>query len=229
VLEAKKVAGFDAVVLEAGSATALIAWLKDNGYAFSPEVEAWAKPYVDAGWKITALKVARSKDEKVDKIVAASALRMTFKTDRPLFPYREPDSRSAAQTLEAQNRLLRIYFLSDARYQGELTKDAAWTGKVAWADKLGAADRKKTLELLKLPETAGPETLWLTEFEDNWPYRVAPADLYFSRDPDQSTLKRPAIIEYVSSGMPMDVTMFAIAGTLVVPVLLRKVRRCRTG
>ena len=31
----------------------------DHGNAFSPQVEALAAPYVDAGWKITALKVAR--------------------------------------------------------------------------------------------------------------------------------------------------------------------------
>ena len=42
-------------MLEAKSATALVTWLKDNGYAFSPEVEAWAKPYVDGGWKIVKI------------------------------------------------------------------------------------------------------------------------------------------------------------------------------
>lgn len=40
VLEEKYVAGFRAVVLESDSADALINWLKVNGYAFSPEVEA---------------------------------------------------------------------------------------------------------------------------------------------------------------------------------------------
>ena len=45
----KLVAGFDAVVLQAGSANALVSWLNEHGYAFSPEVEAWAKPYVIAG------------------------------------------------------------------------------------------------------------------------------------------------------------------------------------
>ena len=38
------------------------------------------------------------------------------------------------RALGAKDRLLRIYFLSDSSYQGELTKDTAWTGKVAWAD-----------------------------------------------------------------------------------------------
>src|SRR5262249_14069050 len=100
VLEEKRVAGFNAVVLEANSASALSDWLKNNGYAFSPEVEAWAKPYVEAGWKITALKVARDRDSQ-EKRVAAAALRMSFKTDRPLFPYREPDSGKTAKALDA--------------------------------------------------------------------------------------------------------------------------------
>ena len=60
VLEDKVVAGFHAVVLEARSGEDLADWLKANGYAFSPEVQAWAKPYVEQGWKITALKVAKA-------------------------------------------------------------------------------------------------------------------------------------------------------------------------
>src|SRR5205823_2419398 len=82
VLDEKLVAGFNAVVLQAESAGALVGWLKDNGYAFSPEVQAWAKPYVEAGWKITALKVAKDEQGKEKKSVTASALRLTFKTDR---------------------------------------------------------------------------------------------------------------------------------------------------
>jgi hypothetical protein len=227
VLEEKMVAGFHAAVLEADSADALVTWLKDHGYAFSPEVQAWAKPYVDAKWKITALKVAKSKDEKETKSVAAGALRMTFKTDRPLFPYREPDTKSPAEALGARQRLLRIYFLSDARYQGELTKETRWSGNVAWADKLSAEDRTKALELLKLPQDTGPAEWWLTEFEDHWPYQVAPGDVYFSRAEDQSEVKRPPIIEYVSTGWPTDLMVCALAGVVVVPPLVRRVRQVR--
>src|SRR5207248_8482905 len=78
VLDEKLVAGFKAVVLEASSAKDLVRWLVDNGYAYSAEVEAWARPYVEAGWKITALKVAKSEDDKRAKGVTASALRMSF-------------------------------------------------------------------------------------------------------------------------------------------------------
>ena len=227
VLEEKLVAGFDAAVLEAKSADALVNWLKDHGYAFSPEVQAWARPYVEAGWKITALKVARGKDGKGDKTVAASALRMSFQTDRPLFPYREPDPRSYAAALGARHRLLRIYFLAEARYDGGLTQEVPWTGKVAWANKLEAADRKKVLQMLKLPEATGPAEWWLTEFEDDWPYRPAPADVSFARADDQSPIKRPPIVEYVASPVPTDVTAYALAAALVLPPLLRRVRGSR--
>ena len=43
----------------------------------------------------------------------AAALRISFKTDRPLFPYREPDDKGDAGKLGAKDRLLRIYFLAE--------------------------------------------------------------------------------------------------------------------
>jgi hypothetical protein len=221
----KEVAGLKASVLETKSANALLQWLKDNGYAFSPEVEAWAKPYVEIGWMITAFKVIKSKDEAEQKRVAATSLRMSFKTDRPLFPYREPDPKDSAKALGAQHRLLRIYFIADARYGGELTKDEPWTGKVAWAGKLADGDRQKALELLKLPGKTGPADWWLTEFEDDWPYRAAPADVTFSRDSDQSPVRRPPTIVYVSAPWPTDVTAYALAAMVLMPPLLRRARR----
>jgi hypothetical protein len=225
VLQEKLVAGFQAAVLETNSAAALANWLKANGYAYSPEVEAWAKPYVADGWNITALKVAKGADGKGQTDVAAAALRMTFKTDRPLFPYREPDPKRSVADLGVSRRLLRIYFLAEARYQGELTREVPWTGQVAWAGRLGPEDRRRALQLLKLPETTGPADWWLTEFEDDWPYRVAPADVYFARDSHQDTVRRPPIIQYVSSPWPGDVMVYALAAALVLPPLFRRVRR----
>jgi hypothetical protein len=226
VLAEKEVAGFHAVVLETKSSDALVDWLKEHGYAFSPEVKAWATPYVEGGWKITALKVAKPKDGD-PKLVAAGALRLSFQTDRPLFPYREPDPKDAVLLLGAKDRLLRIYFLADSRFDGELTAANPWTGKPAWANKLSPEDRKKTLNLLQLPETTGPQHYWLTEFEDNWPYRVAPADLYFAASAEQKTLERPPIIHYVASPLPNDAAFYALVAAAVVPLYLRRARRRR--
>lgn len=225
VLQEKNVAGFKAQVLEANSAQALTGWLNKNGYAFSPEVEAWAKPYVEAGWKITALKVEKAKGDTTEKKVAAKSLRLSFKTDRPLFPYREPDSKNMASSLGATHRLLRIYFIGDSRYRGDLTPEIAWNAKVAWSNKLDETQRKQSLALLNLPETTGPADYWLTEFEDDWPYRVAPADLYFTAGSDQSRVKRPPTIVYVSSNLPSDFMFCALGVAVFVPPLLRRFRR----
>ncbi len=228
VLQEKEVAGFNAVVLEASTAGALVAWLREHGYAYSPEVAAWAKPYVEGGWKFVALKVAKDPSSS-GKGVAASALRISFHTDRPLFPYREPDPAASAEALGVKHRLLRIYFVAEARYRGELTPEKPWTGRVAWAGKLTPQARQKLLELLKLPADAGPAAAWLTEFEDDWPYRAAPADVYFSRDKDQGSVRRDPIIRYVSSGGPGDVSLFAVAAVVVIPPLLRRVRKTSGG
>lgn len=225
VLEEKMVAGFNAKVLEADTTEVLVQWLKENGYAYSPEVAAWAKPYVEQKWKITALKVAKKKDDSQAKDVTASALRMSFKTDRPLFPYREPDSTKSAASLGANHRLLRIYFLADARYQGEMTKEQPWTGKVAWAGKLSVDSRKQVLEQLRLPESTGPTEWWLTEFEDNWPYRVAPADVYFARSGDQGDVRRPPIVQYVKGRAAPDAMPFVLAAAIGLMFVGSRLRR----
>lgn len=222
VLDQQQVAGYDATVLEATSADALVDWLKQNGYAYSPEVAAWASPYIAQGWKFTALKVAKENSETKRKDVAAKSLRLTFQTDRPLFPYREPDSTASAKSLGISSRLLRIYFLSDARYEGQLTEKSPWTGNVAWSKELGDADRTKTLANLQLPATTAPGKWWLTEFEDRWPYAIASSDLYFSRAETQGTITRPPIIEYVMSPISSDTVLFGLVGIAITPWLLRK-------
>src|SRR5262249_3435885 len=146
--------------------------------------------------------------------VAASALRMSFHTERPLFPYREPAVGTSAESLGVSHRLLRIYFLAEARYEGTLMAATPWTGQVAWAGKLSAEDRTKILSLLKLPETTGPKQWWLTEFEDDWPYRLAPADVYFSRSAKQEDVRREPITEYGLAPWPTDVTIYATAAVL---------------
>lgn len=230
VLEEKLVAGFNAAVLEADTSEVLAHWLQEHGYAFSPAIAQWAAPYVEQKWKFTALKVAKQEDSREEPTVSASALRLSFDTDRPLFPYREPDyAKLAAGTPQEgapwaeQSRLLRIYFLSDARYQGELTPDQPWTGEVAWAGALGDDQRKQVLAALQLPEDTGPATFYLTEFEDRWPYKVAPADVYFAKAEAQDEVRRPPV--YVHLESTPDVLFAALAVVACAPWLWRRKAR----
>ena len=131
IIEEKRVAGFDATVLTAASGADLAAWLRDHGYSYSPQVAEWAHPYVAGGWMMVALKVAKPKDGRANPDLKAAALRLSFKTDRPLFPYREPESAAAAKRLGTSDRLLRIYFIGDARYRATIGDDGRWGGRVA--------------------------------------------------------------------------------------------------
>jgi hypothetical protein len=227
VLEEKLVAGFSATVLEADNSEVLARWLQEHGYAFSPAIAEWAVPYIEEKWKFTALKVAKQEGAEEDATVAASALRLSFDTDRPLFPYREPDyAKLAAGTpqegaeLADKSRLLRIYFLSSARYQGELTPDQPWTGEVAWAGALADDQRKQVLAALELPEETGPAKFYLTEFEDLWPYNVAPADVYFAQAEVQDDVRRPDV--YVRLEATPDVLLGTLAILACTPWLWRR-------
>jgi hypothetical protein len=193
VIEEKRVAGFDATVLTARSGHDLAAWLKENGYAHSPEVAKWAEPYLGGEWHFTALKVAKDESDRFASDVKAAALRISFDTERPLFPYREPDSKTARKMLDAPERLLRMYFISDARYRGQIEGGQRWSGILVWSGNI-TPHRDVLLHELGLPLGTGSEKWWLTEFEDQWPYAEATGDLYFSKDPDQAFKTRETAV-----------------------------------
>ena len=226
VLEEKRVAGYDAVVLEADAPDALSRWLKEHGYEFSPALADWAAPYVKAGWKVTAFKVAKESPEA--PAVATSAVRMTFQTDRPFFPYREPASQAPSQAtagLPSTSRMLRVFFLGEKKVEGVLGEgNPSWPGSVAWANQLSGEDREKLLQLLKLPKETPPASWWLTEFEDPSSPRPGTADVYFSTSADQAPKEREPHIEYVSRTMP-DFMCYALAGYMAFPYVVRRLRR----
>ncbi len=148
VLETKEVAGFEAAVLAATDPMALAEWLRQHNYQSSSELDAWLRPYIERAWIITAFKIAKSKPEV--RAVVSAAVRMSFQTDRPFFPYREAreglvaEEVIARQPAEAQkiirtllardtehqrqldaqdrrrSRALRIYFLADSAFNGHL-------------------------------------------------------------------------------------------------------------
>lgn len=185
VVEEKRVAGYDATVLTARSGTDLVAWLEQNGYPYSPALAEWAAPYLGGDWHFTVLKLAKKSASTKD--IKASALRITFRTDRPLFPYREPESATAKGKLDVSSRMLRIYFIAEARYRGQIDGGKKWSGKAVWAKDI-TRHKSSLLKSLKLPDSTGPDTWWLTEFEDNWRYEKAAGDVYFSPDTKQTIL-----------------------------------------
>jgi hypothetical protein len=226
VLEQKRVAGYDASVLRADSGEALTDWLKENGYEYSDAVALWAKPYIDQKWVFTALKIAPKDSSSAEGTtrLESPALCITFATEQPLFPYREPKSDAQAAKLQKPYRDLSIFFLSDRRYDGALGAGESWTGKSVWANELKAQQIGSLLQELKLPANAFPEKPWLTEFTDRWPYDKADSDLQFSVAAKQTTLKRDPEIIYRNASVPQDITIYALATVMLWPMWRRKHR-----
>src|SRR5205814_1700219 len=91
LLHEQKVGGYEVNVLEADDAEELTQWIKKRGFSADPELYDWLKPYVAGGWKITAFKILQ--DPESGKLATTKAVRTSFETDRPFFPYREPESK----------------------------------------------------------------------------------------------------------------------------------------
>jgi hypothetical protein len=184
VLEEKRVAGQDVAVLKANDADALAKWLKDHGYEFSPSLKEWVKPYIDNGWIITASKFAKDKDGAAIKDISAAAIRMSFKTEKPFFPYREPaDQRNDLQSFR-QTRLLRIFFIANRPAKATIGAHAEKWVVTAARQMLNANYRDDMLHLLKLPASTGPASWWVTVFEDRSSPRPGLDEMYFLPDGD---------------------------------------------
>jgi hypothetical protein len=187
ILEETRLAGYDAVVLEADNATALNKWLTKHEYISRPDLTAWLEPYVKAHWKITAFKIARDASRQA---VATSAVRMSFSAERPFFPYSEPADRHAGAG-QGSSRLLRVFFVADRRYQGTLGDGEHWPGETVWAGPLQTATAQTLSSSLNL--TVPLEPVWLTTFEDRSSPRPGTADVYFSPSADQHEVHPPPI------------------------------------
>jgi hypothetical protein len=212
VLDRQRVAGYDAVVLEASSARALTDWLKKNGYTTRPDLEAWLKTYVEARWKITAFKIAKDAGQEA---VGTQAVRMSFTAERPFFPYSEPAEQrsSKGQKDPSESRLLRVFFLADQRYAGKLEDGGEWPGKTVWAAPLPATVTQELTE--HVSPTVVPEGIWLTTFEDSSSPRPGTADLYFSPALSQEKVHRPPVV-YVEH---YDLTGWVCLGVVVLLAL----------
>jgi len=186
VVATAKVAGMDAAVLAANDAGALDRWLKAHGYASSPPLMAWAKVYIDRNWYITAFKISAGSVQA--RRLEAGAVRMSFKTEQPFFPYREPQQPAKA-TLPPTARLLKVYFIGDGRYDGVLETGMAWPGRPAWSGTLAAEQRAQLMRHLRMPADAAATATRLTLFRDLSDPRPGTADLNFIRAANQSELR----------------------------------------
>lgn len=205
VLHTQTVAGFDAVVLSADDPAALSAWLKERNYAQGPGLSEWLSEYVKNRWVITAFKVSRQPDSGPTTPIGTAAVRMSFDTDRPFYPYREPVGTPSEGRPPA--RLLRVFFLSDVRYDATLGDAGAFAGATKLAD------------VVEIPAELQPMVTgerFLTVFDDQSSPRVGTAEVFFHQAKNTAPLRIPPLLEPRRVYIPVEpVVLVAVAGFVV--------------
>lgn len=205
VVSTAKVAGYEAVVLDATDAAELHRWLVEHEYAATPDLDAWVAPYIAARWKITAFKIDKSQPEIAAR---TSAVKMSFTTDRPFFPYREPASQKDVP-YGSRVRSLRVFFLGPERVRGLIGASTSWPGFLEWSNTLYHTTRE---EVARRTGISIPETTRLTAFIDTSVVRDGDGDLFFVRDADQRAFAQPPWVhENVDvTHVPLDLAMVPI-------------------
>jgi hypothetical protein len=149
VVEQKRVAGMDATVLRANDAGALSAWLAAHKYPSSPALANWLEPYVKSGAYVTAFKLAGGVHTD------SGAVRMSFVTDVPRFPYSEPIGNH-------ERRPFRISVLSRKRVLAKLG-EKEWLSPT-YAGPISESESHALLDGVT-PRAAQREG-WLTTFDE---------------------------------------------------------------
>lgn len=220
VLATQQVSGYEAVILEADNAAALQSWLTEHHYAAQPDLLEWFEPYIEKKWKISAFKIAyRSTGEPF----ATSPVKMSFQTDQPFFPYREPSNQRSQDQNQAP-RVLRLYVLSDSKMDAKLGESGLWPGKIVWSDKLDQKERSSGIQQLGVDL---PSNAWMTTLEDQSSPRPGTDDLFFIPAKDQNRQVFAPIEIEVDKRIPLPIDLLILIA-LTIFLIKRRRRKLRT-
>lgn len=212
IIETRRVGAYDATVLQARDARALMGWMHENKFRTDAETLDWLAPYIENNWTITAFKIAAQSQN-----ASQNAVRLSFKTARPFYPYREPAS-ARKVVKNAPPRSLRVFFVSDARFDGAIeTREgkSRWSGNLTYSALLENAAQKAIENAPDFPKTDFKNAR-LTTFEDFSSPRPGVGEIYFGRDAKQDTKTPAPILKWheTTTWIPLDLVFLAFGGLI---------------
>ena len=220
VVEQKHVGNYKAVVLRASDTKSLTQWLKRHHYPVSSETRDWLAPYVRRGFFLSAFQIV---SDAQSESARAQAVRLTFRSDAPYFPYREP---KRAQSVGG-GRSLRVFFVGDNRVGARIENEGRsenWLAPTTYSAPL--APRVLTGQKLEVPNG----NLRLTAFEDASSPRPGWGDLKFSPSKTQSEITPPPNVIWKDERHWIPGDLLALgAATLTAFVLRRRKRATSLG
>jgi hypothetical protein len=216
ILGTARVAGLDATIVRADDAETLASWLGERGYENRPALVRWLEPYVEEGFTITAFQFAKGAD--ATEALGSRSVRMSFETDRPFYPYREPDDHP-----EEPGRELRVFVVAAERAHAGLTSGGDWSADIDFAAPLADASSVLGDSAMGL---SGP--LWLTSFDDRVASRAA-ADLRFDVRAGDEVRPAPVVVPGSPRPLPIPIEPALVLGAGVWWWRRRKARGGRDG
>jgi len=138
--------------------------------------------------------------------VATRAVRMSFPTELPFYPYREPAPAANAAPTTA-GRLLRVFFLANQRYAATMA-GAPWAARVVLAAPVQLSDAHPLAVL------AG-HAPFVTAFHDDASPRRCPDEVSFAASADRGEVHPPPfiIVEPHEISIPIEgLILLAIGG-----------------
>lgn len=235
VLHTQRVAGYDAVVLEAENGKDLNEWLDKNGYESRPALVDWLDQYAKLKWKITAFKIAETAPAGAVptghyRKVPSATVRMSFKTPTPFFPYREPADASPPVPEWEMYRTMQVFFIGTARMAGRLGESTGqlWPAKTLWSNRVPDGARATLARQLGVDPGLLTAGSWLTTFEDSTYRRPDGKDLFFVPSEDQTPIVPATVTVYTREiNIPADVVVFSLIVGAIAFKRWREVRAAR--
>ncbi len=178
VVATARVAGLDATVLRATDARALASWLGNNGFDSRPALANWLRPYTTGTWHVTAFRYVGATGIAD---FGARAVRLSFRTDRPFYPYAEPDDQRPSRGARRAARPFRVSVITAHRVAGTVA-GRPWQARVAFAERRSL----RAVLTSVIPESTA-DALWMTTFDESNSVRGA-GDLWFARASAQTNV-----------------------------------------
>ncbi|MGW7042281.1 DUF2330 domain-containing protein [Streptomyces avermitilis] len=205
VVDRERLGPFDVARLTATDPDALGTWLTDNGFHLPGRLDRALRPYVDQGWEYVAIRLA---PKNADTALGGTLdpLRLTFASDRPVYPMRLSRLARTAQSL-------RLYLL--AAHRTEPRSAIGGDRPRAWfAGRVTAASGP----LAGLTE-GGTDFLTAVDQEFPRPSRIS-GDHELRRTAADTTLRQVIYRDELLTAGGIPVWQLTVAGTLAVAVVV---------
>lgn len=215
VVEEKHIGNYKAVVLRASDTKSLTQWLKRHHYPVSSDTRDWLAPYVRRGFFLSVFQIV---SEQQSESAQAQAVRLTFRSDAPFYPYREPKH---AQSVGG-GRSLRVFFVGENRMGARIENEGRhenWSASTTYSAPL--ASRLLTGQKLEAPTGS----LRLTAFEDDSSPRPGWGDLKFSMAKTQSEITPPPNIIWKDERHWIPGDVLALCAVMVAGFVLWRRKR----